>query len=412
MASGDTEVAVIGGGAAGVAAARRLHEAGIDCLLIEARDRLGGRAWTVPGPAGAALDLGCGWLHSADRNPWVAIARAQGLTIDETAPPWMRSALGFKPGEQNDYRDAINDFYARVGELARADADVPVSAALTKDGRWNGLIGAVVTFISGAEPERISARDFDNYDNTEINWRVVEGYGTAVARHSDDLGVALGSPVQRIDHGGKRLKIDTPNGAIAADQAIVTLPTSLLAEAETLFAPALPEKMEAARGLPLGLDDKLFIALEGAEEFAPNSRLFGVKNSSATAAYHLRPFGRAMIECFFGGDNARELEAAGEGAFFDFAVSELTGILGSAFAARLKPIRVHRWGADPFARGAYSYALPGKADCRATLAAPVDNRLFFAGEACSKHDYSTAHGAYRTGIAAAEQVMKVRKSKT
>ena len=104
------------------------------------------------------------------------------------------------------------------------------------------------------------------------------------------------------------------------------------------------------------------------------------------------------------------LEAAGEGAFFDFAVGELTGLLGGDFAKRLKPIRVHRWGADPFARGAYSYALPGKADCRAVARrAPVDDRLFFAGEACSQHDYSTAHGAYRTGIAAAEDVMKAGK---
>ena len=145
-----------------------------------------------------------------------------------------------------------------------------------------------------------------------------------------------------------------------------------------------------------------------AEEFEPNSRLFGAKDTSKTAAYHIRPFGRAQIEAFFGGDNARALEAAGEGAFFDFAVGELTGLLGSAFAKRLKPIRIHRWGADPFARGAYSYALPGKADCRAALAAPVDERLFFAGEACSKHDYSTAHGAYLTGVAAAEQVLMMR----
>jgi len=409
MANGETEVAVIGAGAAGVAAARHLHEAGIDCLLIEARERLGGRAWTVAGPNGAALDLGCGWLHSADRNPWVEIARAQGLTIDETPPPWTRSALGFKGGEQQDYHRAIESFYARVNELARLDEDVPVSAALAPDGRWNGLIGAIVTFISGAEPARISARDFENYDSTDVNWRVVEGYGTTIARHGDGLPAVFGAAVHRIDHGGKRLKIETAKGAISAERAIVTLPTSILAEMESLFAPALPEKTQAARGLPLGFDDKLFIALDQAEEFAPNSRLFGGKDTAKTAAYHIRPFGRPMIECFFGGANARDLEAAGEGAFFDFAVGELTASLGSAFAKRLKPIVIHRWGADPFARGAYSYALPGKADCRATLAAPVDERLFFAGEACSLADFSTAHGAYLTGIAAAEEVMKVRK---
>ena len=225
----------------------------------------------------------------------------------------------------------------------------------------------------------------------------------------DGVPVALDCPVLRIDHGGERLKIETAKGAIAADQAIVTLPTTVLAEMETLFSPALPEKIEAARNLPLGLNDKLFIALDQPEEFEKDSRLFGAKDDSKTAAYHIRPFGRPMIEGFFGGTNARELEAAGEGAFFDFAVAELSGILGSDIGKRLKPIAIHPWAADPFARGAYSYAVPGKADCRAILAAPVDDRLFFAGEACSKHDYSTAHGAFLTGVAAAEQVIAARR---
>jgi monoamine oxidase len=408
MAQDDTEVAIIGGGAAGIAAARRLHDAGIDCLIVEARARLGGRGWTVAHD-GFALDLGCGWLHSADANPWVELARKQGLTIDETPPPWMCSSLGFKRGEQDDYHEAMNAFYERAAALARADGDTSVAAALAPGGRWNGLLGAVITFISGAEAAQVSLRDFDNYHNTEVNWRVTEGYGTAIAGHGKGVPAALGCPVTGIDHSGKRLKIETAKGAIDADRVIVTLPTTVLAAAETLFAPALPDKIEAARNLPLGHDDKLFIALDRAEEFDANSRLFGHKNESRTAAYHFRPFGRPMIEAFFGGALAVELEAADEGAFFDFAVGELTERLGSAFAKRLRPIRIHRWGADPFARGAYSYALPGKADRRAVLAASVDDRLFFAGEACSKHDYSTAHGAYRTGIAAAKQVIAARR---
>ncbi|MGB6999114.1 MAG: FAD-dependent oxidoreductase, partial [Pseudolabrys sp.] len=138
------------------------------------------------------------------------------------------------------------------------------------------------------------------------------------------------------------------------------------------------------------------------------TRLFGATDRTATATYHLRPFGRPQIEVYFGGSLAAELEAAGERAFFDFALSELTRLLGSAFAQRVKPIHVHRWGSDPFARGSYSYARPGMADCRKALAAPVDNRLFFAGEACSSGDFSTAHGGWITGVAAAEQVIAAR----
>jgi len=117
-----------------------------------------------------------------------------------------------------------------------------------------------------------------------------------------------------------------------------------------------------------------------------------------------------MIEGYFGGRFAAELEAGGERAFFDSAVSDLVGHFGSAFAARVKPIRIHRWGVDPFSLGSYSYALPGFADCRPKLAEPVDGRLFFAGEACSVHDFSTAHGGWHTGVSAAEQVIAARRS--
>jgi monoamine oxidase len=244
-----------------------------------------------------------------------------------------------------------------------------------------------------------------------VNWRVLEGYGTAIAAAGNKLSVALESAVLCIDHSGKRLKIKTTKGEITADQAIITLPSNVIAEEENLFAPALPQKTQAARGLPLGLADKLFMSLEGADEFEPGSRLFGSKDRTATATYHVRPFGRPLIEAYFGGSNAAALEAEGDRAFFDFAVSELTALLGNDFALRIKPIGHHSWGTDPFARGSYSYALPGMAGCRESLAAPVDDRLFFAGEACSKFDFSTAHGGWFTGTAAADQVIVARTRK-
>src|SRR5450631_510914 len=414
MAHSETEVAIIGGGAAGIAAGRRLREASIDCLLIEARPRLGGRAWTVTDQSGCALDLGCGWLHSADRNPWATVAQAQGRTIDKTPPPWTRPSLpiGFPLAEQHDFGNAMERFYERVEAAASKSPDVTAASVLEPDDRWNSLIVAVGTYISGAELDKISARDFVNYDDNGVNWRVVEGYGATIAAAGDGLPVVLDCPVRRIDRRGQRLKIETAKGTITADQAIVTLPSTVLADNENLFAPALPEKTQAARGLPLGLADKLFLSLDDAEEFEADSRLFGATDRSAVAAYHLRPFGRPQIEAYFGGQLASDLEAQGERAFFDFAVSELVNLLGGAFARRIKPIHMHRWGADPFARGSYSYALPGMADCRAALAAPVDGRLYFAGEACSRGDFSTAQGGWITGVSAADQIIAARHAKT
>jgi monoamine oxidase len=407
MARSEVAVLIVGGGAAGISAARRLQAAGVDALLVEARPRLGGRAWTVVDPAGSPLDLGCGWLHSADRNPWAPIAEAQGCAIDKTPPPWTRPwpQIGLRPFEGAAFTEALRRFRHRVDSLTEDEEDRPVSAFLEPQGRWNNLIDAVSTYYSGAELALVSARDLARYDDDGVNWRVAEGYGRVIAAHGAGLAVELDCKVARIDHRGRRLRVETTRGAIVADAVIVTLSSNLLAEQEDLFLPALPEKAAAAAGLPLGLADKLFLSLAGADEFEKEGRAFGDPDRTGTAAYQFRPFGRPLIEAYFGGAQAAELEAGGKAAFFDFARAELVGLFGTDFARRVAPLQLHCWGRDPLARGSYSYALPGRADCRAALAAPVDDRLFFAGEACSTNDYSTAHGAFLTGIAAADQAI-------
>jgi monoamine oxidase len=411
VANSDTEVVIVGGGAAGIAAGRRLKDAGVGCLVVEARPRLGGRAWTTSEGSALPIDLGCGWLHSADRNPWREIAEAQGRTLDHTPPPWRRRSapIAFPLGEQTDFLQALEDFHERLDALPDDAPDVAAAAFLEPHGRWNELINAVGTYASGAELERVSTRDLNRYDDSGVNWRVVEGYGTVIAAHAAGVPVVLGCPVQHIDHSGSRVRVETADGAIAADAVIVTLPTNVLAQEQLRFTPPLPGKIAAAAGLPLGLADKLFLSLSDADEFHKDSRLFGRIDRSATGVYHFRPFGRPQIEGYFGGSLAAELEAGGKRAFVDFAVAELVGLIGSDFARRVMPIGLHPWGVDPFARGSYSCALPGQAECRRVLAAPVDDRLFFAGEACSRHDYSTAHGAYLTGIAAAEQAIIARR---
>jgi monoamine oxidase len=410
MPESDVEVVVIGGGAAGVAAAKHLHRTSVRCLLIEARPRLGGRAYTVIDSSGYTLDLGCGWLHSADRNPWVRVAEEEGAAVDKTMPPWQRGTLeiGFPRAEQNDFQNAMGEFFARLEHAAQGDKDVAAASLLEPGGRWNGLINSVGTYISGGDLDRLSVKDFERYEDSGVNYRVFKGYGALIGDYGADVPQRLDCAVTAIDHSGKRLRIETSQGAIAADRAIVTVPSAVLAAERIAFTPALPGKIAAARGLPLGLADKHFMSLDGAAEFEPETRLFGRTDRNGTGGYHLRPFGRPLIEGYFAGGLAADLEASGDGAFFDFAVSELVGLFGSDFARRLKPIKVHRWAHDPYALGSYSFALPGYADSRQILAAPVDNRLFFAGEACSAHDFSTAHGGYLTGVAAAEQVIALR----
>src|SRR5882757_1051934 len=167
----EAEVVVVGGGAAGIAAGRRLHDAGVECLLLEARPRLGGRAVTVRTAAGLPIDLGCGWLHSADHNPWTTIAMAQGRAIDKTPPPWSRLSMpiGFPLAEQASFLDALGEFRERLAAASEAMPDVASASFLTPGNRWNDLINAVGTYVSGAELDRVSAIDYGRYEDSGVN---------------------------------------------------------------------------------------------------------------------------------------------------------------------------------------------------------------------------------------------------
>jgi monoamine oxidase len=404
------DVVIIGAGAAGIAAGRRLIEAGLRIVIVEARDRIGGRAHTVATEAGP-VDLGCEWLHSADRNPFTAIAQGFGLALDERLPDWgtRLRRLGASGAEEADWYRARNEFHSRLDAAGAAAEDAAASTLLPPGGRWNALLDAISTWANGAELARISIKDYASYADSGVNWRVRDGFGMLIARIDDGLPVALGNPVSQIDHRGRAILVETPRGSLRARAVLVTVPPTLLAAETIRFTPRLPDdKLAAAHGLPLGLANKLFLALDGTPpDLPPNGHVLGARDRVATGSYELRPHGRAIVAAYFGGVLARELELAGAAAMASFAVEELVAIFGTALRSQLRRLASSAWHGDPFARGSYSHALPGHAGDRASLARPIDHRVFFAGEACILGDFSTAHGAYRSGRAAAEQIAAV-----
>jgi monoamine oxidase len=400
------DVVVVGAGAAGLAAGRRLMEAHASVAVLEARERTGGRAWTKPTALGHAIDLGCEWLHSADRNPWTGIALHMGFTIDERLPDWRsRIARRYGDAAQADWAAAYGAFEERM-DAAAAQPDLPASALLVPGARWNELINAISTWANGVELDQLSVQDHARYSDSGINWRVLQGYGALIAAYGAGVPTRLGTVVRQIDLRGHRIAVTTSRGELTARTVIVTVPTNVLAAEAIRFVPALPDKIAAAAGLPLGVANKLFLALSGAvEEFPADRHTLGRDDRTATGSYQLRPHGSPMIAGYFGGRLAIELERAGPEAMAAFARDELAGLFGNGIRDRLTLVAASRWVGDPFAQGSYSYALPGHAGGRARLAAPVDNRLFFAGEACSPDYFSTANGAFLTGIAAADAAL-------
>ncbi|WP_438279068.1 flavin monoamine oxidase family protein [Nitrobacter sp.] len=402
------DVAIIGAGAAGLGAADALKDSGLSVIVLEARDRVGGRARTIVPAPGIVFDLGCGWLHSADQNSFTAIADRLGFEIDRTRPPWRDQSFdaGFPATERQDFFATLDAFHERIEKAAENDADTAASRCLEQGNRWNPMIDAISGYVNGCELDSVSVHDTAAYEDTGINWRVWRGYGALIEAYGRPCPVALNTRVWRVDHSRRSLRIETSKGTLSAAQVIVTVPTNLIANETIRFHPELPEKVSAAAGLPLGVDDKVMLALDDPDNALPkDGNLRGATMRTRMGAFHLRPFGQPCIEGFFGGSFARELEDAGDGAFAAQAIDEIVALLGSDFRRELKPLAESRWARDPFAQGAYSHALPGHAGDRAVLAAPVDSRLFFAGEATSPNFFSTAHGARDSGERAAREVM-------
>jgi monoamine oxidase len=404
----DHDVAIIGAGAAGIGAARRLIERRLSVVVLEARERIGGRAVTAPTALGHPVDLGCEWLHSGDRNPWTAIARGSGFTVDENLPDWgtrLRRA-GASPQDEAAWQAARDEFYRRMEAAGDAEPDRAAATLLPPGGRWNALLDAISTWANGVELDRLSLRDHARYADSGINWRVREGYGALIAAHGGLLPVRLGSAVRLVDHRSRIICVETARGSLRVRAVLVTVPPTLLAAETIRFTPQLPQgKRAAAHGLPLGLANKLFLALDGAPPDVPrDSHFVGALDRVATGSYQMKPHGRPMVAAYFGGALALDLERAGAAAMADFAAGELAGLFGTAIRQRLRSLASSAWASDSFARGSYSFALPGHAGDRAQLAAPVDDRLFFAGEACSAEDFSTAHGAFLSGREAADGI--------
>jgi monoamine oxidase len=264
---------------------------------------------------------------------------------------------------------------------------------------------AVMTWAVGAESRDISTVDLQRYADSDDNWGVREGLGLVVTNTARDLPITCGARVTAIDWNGDTVRIDSTAGRIEASAVIVTAPTTVLARGAIRFTPPLPAAHEAAfSNLPLGVVNKVFFRIERGRFAAGEPRHFlGSATTTRTCSWLARAAEQPLLTAFFGGDLSWELEQRGE--LTNFARDELKRIFGNAVLDELGPPLATGWGSDADSLGSYSAARPGHANCREQLSQPVSPRLHFAGEAASVNYYGTLHGAWLSGVAAAEKLL-------
>ena len=412
---------VVGAGVAGLAAAARLREAGLSCELLEASGRIGGRAHTVS-VGGEPFDAGASWLHAAERNPLVPIAKAAGdrLLDSDASIGWMPMVRG-RPATEAERadREATETRLAEITDRAAAKpADMSFARAMDPlaDRPWLASIEMFeATLIAAADSRDLSLRDWRANELDGGNFQVAGGLGEFVARRLA-TNARRETPVSRIVWGDG-VTVETPRGSLRAGAAIVTVSTGVLRAEKIRFDPALPDShLAALAGLPMGLLDKVALLPTGDDRLGlPTCR--GVSNRlerrhAPAMSFLAFPFGAAYLMGFVGGSTAWELARQGGAAQEDFAVAQLSAALGRDLSGQVRSALATSWGTDPHYLGSYAYARVGHAGARAVLAEPLaEGRLVFAGEAVALDGLAgTVGGAWRSGVAAAETIVRALAS--
>jgi monoamine oxidase len=406
------DVVIIGAGSAGLHAAHRLRQLGKSVAVIEARSRIGGRAYTDKETFGVPFDRGCAWLHKADDNPYTPLARQWGYTLQEHDT--TLEGLYFRDREASaEARAAIaraeESLDERLTKTGRKK-DVAASTALKKKGE---IDEAVATFhgpmSSAVDLDELSAKDYLTI-GTDVapNLLIKEGYGSLVTQFGKDLPVSLNTPARRIRYGGQGVQIDTDQGTLTARACIVTSSTGVLAAEKIRFDPPLPVwKQDAIAGLPMGLLAKIPLQFSK-PEFRYNAFEDVLRESPGKRDIYFLcwPFQLNLLVGFVGGDFAWELSAAGEDEAVDFGRNALRSMFGSDADKYFVKGSFTKWASDPWALGAYAAATPGNANAREALRRPIADRLYFAGEACAPRWTQTCGGAALSGVETAEVVAK------
>ena len=405
----ETDVVVVGAGAAGLGAAKALQAEGVACVVVEALGRIGGRAHTESREFGVPFDVGCAWLHAADRNPFFPDAQAAGWTLQHH--DMALDHVYFQ--DRRATRDEVAGLLAAEQRLQAA-----IEAHEGPDDRLASLASAchvedaIATYNGpmdfGKDDDEISVADFREAEDLDPNYFTREGFGALVAHWGRDVPVTLSCPVRQIRWNGPGVDVETDRGTLRAKAAIVTVSTGVLAFDGVRFAPLLPEaNQKAIFDLPMGLLTKVPIRVSGTRlGLAPFTDVLAVGLARHDLYLLCFPFDLDLIVGFVGGDFAWELEAAGPAAAVDFVGGRLEALFGSDVRKHLGHGTMTNWSSEPFVRGAYAVAAPGAADARRRLAEPVGDRLWFAGEALAGGLMQTAGGARLSGEAVARDVAR------
>ncbi len=410
----ETDVVIVGAGAAGIAAARKIAAAGRGVMILEAADRVGGRCVTDTEIFGTPFDLGAHWLHAPDQNPLAKLAPRTGLEI-YPAPPGQKMRIGrrnAREGELEQFFTMLVRARRAIEEAARGKADISVAQAMPKDlGEWAASVEFYLgPFSCGKDVADLSVADFQRSTERDVDAYCRQGMGTLLARLAEGGPVQLSTPVTRINtqaRGG--VSIETANkGTLQARAVIVTVSTNVLADGKLI--PDLPKRqLEALNRLRLGAYDRIALDIPGNPfGLARDDLVFEKAENKRTAALLGNVGGSSLAYVDVGGSFGRELAAKGPREMTAFAMEWLDKLFGADLKRSVQRSHATQWDFAPFVQGAISSAsVGGQGARRILMTEPLRDRVFYAGEAAHETQWGTVGGAWESGERAADQALRL-----
>jgi len=406
----ETDIVVIGAGAAGIAAARRIQAASRKVIVVEAASQVGGRCITDSTTFEVPFDRGARWMHNPDSNPIIRLARSAGLDI--VAAP---SGQKIRIGRRNARAGETEDFLATLVKANRAiddashRADIACAGALPPElGDWAGTIDFVLgASFAGKDLKDLSVVDKVRGGDRNAVVACRQGMGTLIARLAGQVPVSLSTPASRISWGTRDVTVETPSGKITARAAIITVSSNALTSGNIKFAPDIPKRaLDAAAKVSLGSYDHIALQMPGNPlGLAQNDVIIEQSTSNRTALLLADMGGSSLCSIDVGGSFGRDLSAQGETAMVAFAREWLGKLFGSDAAAAVKKSSATRWNASPYVLGAMSAAAPGGEASRKILTEPI-GAMFLAGEATHETLWGTVDGAWESGERAADAALR------
>ena len=411
--SGWVDAVIVGAGAAGIAAGRRLAAGGKRFVVLEAADNVGGRCITDTKTFGVPYDRGAHWIYAADINPLAKLAMQTGLEV-YPAPPGQRMRIGrryAREGEMEDFLASLVRANTAIADAARK-SDNACTQALPKDiGEWRSTVEFVLgPYGCSKDLSDISTADLSRSGERDNNAFCRQGYGTLLAKLAAPLPLFLGTPVKTIEWWSRaRIEVDTPKGQFKTGAVILTVSTNVLTGGKIKLAPDLPKRhLEAATKLKLGSRDHVALELTGNPLGLRSDELvFEKTDGRQTAAIFGNASGSTICIVDIGGNFGRDLSAKGEAGMIDFAMTWLAGLYGTDMKSIVKRRHATRWNHEPWVLGATSAAAPGAQSARKVLAEPISGRIFLAGEATHETRWGTVNGAWESGERAGDAVVKL-----